>query len=162
VVGAPSVVNANLVLYTNGVTAAFRDNSFNFSSRKTCDTSTYVSPSCSYAIAYNAQGAIEFVYQNGSINPAGYRSLDYNLNTGGLPLSDFGVTIAGSKGNWINEVFLSPANVTQTLSGGWVHISLPLSMLDPQLTGITYVDLENALNKALPTIHVDDVQFVGA
>src|SRR6266516_7235794 len=158
---ATATSGSSLILYDNAVSSAFTDNSFSYSSRTPCDTTTYVSAPCSYAITYQAYGAIEFNYKNGSINPSSYKSLDYTINTSGQPINDFGIVLISSKGQWINEVTLSISNIIQTLPGGWVHISLPLSQLDSANTPIGTVDLENALNKSINLIHVDDVQFVG-
>ncbi|HYT44563.1 MAG TPA: hypothetical protein VEP90_19690, partial [Methylomirabilota bacterium] len=157
---ATATGGSSLTLYDNTVSSAFTDNSFSYSSRTPCDTTAYVSPPCSYAITYQAYGAIEFIYKNGSINPNSYKSLDYNVNTAGQPINDLGVAISDNKGQWINEVVLSSTNITQSLPGGWVHISLPLSQLDPTNIPIGTIDLENALNKSINLIHVDDVHFV--
>jgi hypothetical protein len=153
---------SSLTLYDNAVSSAFTDNSFGYSSRTPCDTTAYVSAPCSYAITYQAYGAIEFIYKNGSINPTTYKSLDYNVNTEGQPVNDLGVVISDNKGNWINEVILSSSNITQSLPGGWIHVSLPLSQLDPTNTPVGAIDLENALNKSINLIRVDDVHFVGS
>src|SRR5215467_11379936 len=66
------------------------------------------------------------------------------VKTSGQPITDFGIVLSDSSGNWINEVTLSTLNITQTLPGGWVLISLPVSQLDPANTPIGTVDLENA------------------
>jgi Glycosyl hydrolase catalytic core len=159
---ATATGGSSLTLYDNAVSSAFTDNSFSYSSRTPCDTTAYVSAPCSYAITYQAYGAIEFIYKNGSINPSSYKSLEYNVNTAGQPINDLGVIISDNKGQWINEVVLSSTNITQSLSGGWVHISIPLSQLDATSTPIGTIDLENALNKSINLIRVDDVQFVGS
>jgi hypothetical protein len=72
------------------------------------------------------------------------------------------VLISDDKGGWINEVVLSSSDVTQSLPGGWVHISIPLSRLDFTNTPIGTIDLENALDKSTKLIHIDDVHFVGS
>lgn len=157
-----AIGGSSLTLYDNAVSSAFTDNSFSYSSHTPCDTTAYVSAPCSYAITFQAYGAIEFIYKNGSINPGSYKSLDYNINTGGQPIDDLGVVISDNKDNWINEVVLSSSNITQSLPGGWVHISLPLSQLDPTNTPISTIDLENALNRSINLIRVDDVHFTGS
>ena len=54
---------------------------------------------------------------------------------------------------------LSSSNIIQSLPGGWVHISVPLSQLDATNIPIGTIDLENALNKSVNLIRVDDVHF---
>ena len=159
---ATATSGSSLTLYDNAVSSAFTDNSFGYSSRTPCDTKVYVTAPCSYAITYQAYGAIEFLDKHGSINPNSYKSLDYNINTGGQPINDFGVIISDDKGGWINEVVLSSSDITQSLPGGWVHISIPLSQLDSTNTPIGTIDLENALDKSTKLIHIDDVHFVGS
>lgn len=148
---------SNLIIYDNAVSSVFKDNSFSYSFRNICDTSSFVSSPCSYAVTYQAYGALEFIYKNGSLNPTQYKSLDYNLNTGGQPISNFSVTIATPSDSWINEIILSSSNVTANLGNGWVHVSLPLTQLDPNNKSIGYIDLGNALNKPISQAHIDDV-----
>ena len=155
-----STSGANLILYDNAVSSAFTDNSFNYYSRNPCDNTAYVSAPCSYAITYQAYGAIEFILKNGSINPNNYKSLDYAINTSGQPIADFGIVLSGSAGNWINEVALSTLDIHQALPGGWVYISLPLSQLDPAHIPIETIDLENVQHTSMNIIYVDDVRFV--
>src|SRR5205085_6842377 len=62
--------------------------------------------------------------------------------------------------NVIREVVLANNYVTGRLANGWVHVSVPLSQLNPNNLAISGVQLKNATNADLATVHLDDVQLV--
>ncbi|MBV9278652.1 MAG: hypothetical protein JOZ41_01080 [Chloroflexi bacterium] len=147
-----------LVLYDNAVAPSFRDGSFGYSSRNACDTALYYSPPCSYAIAYTAWGGVDFQVRSGSLSTAGYRSLQYKLNPNGQPLSDFGALFTAASGGVIKEVALSGGYATP-LSGGWVQVSLPISLLNPANVALGTIQLKNERGVSLATVHYDDVSL---
>ncbi len=160
VVSAVFAATPSVPVYTNGVESGFTDNSFGFTSRNSCDTTTYTSAPCSYSIAYQGWGAINFI-ANTPITSNQYTSIDWNVNTKGQSLEDFAILVVDPQGSWINEIQLSQNNVTNTLANGWVHISVPMSMLNPSGQTIGGIQLKNWLNTSLVTIYIDDVMLVG-
>ncbi len=148
-----------LVLYDNAVRNGFWDGSFSYSSRNPCDASAYTSAGCSYAIAYNAWGGINFG-QEGGFSTAGYRALEYTIKTSGQPITHFGVTLGAYPGGaTIRQLTLAPSHIVATLPGGWVRVSVPVNQLNPDNVAAYTVQLKNATSGSLPTIHVDDVRF---
>jgi hypothetical protein len=151
--------SGNLTMYQNSVAPGFNVNAFGYVSQNDCDPSTYISAPCSYAITYTGWGGLSFAPSSGSINPATYGSLDYDVNTNGQPIGDLSILLVDPSGAWINEVRLKNAFVKQSLSGGWVHVSVPLTTLDQRGTPIGAIQLKNYLNRRLKAIHYDDVQL---
>jgi len=152
---------APLVIYDNAVENGFYDGSYNYSARNACDTSTYTSRSCSYAIAYTAYGGVNF----GRTSPVAttpYAALEWNLNPNGQQLNTFLALFTDANGAIIREVPLAYGNVVRTLADGWVHLSVPVTQLNPSDVPISSVQLKNATGGTLAPIHVDDVQLVAA
>ena len=56
---------------------------------------------------------------------------------------------------------LSARSVMQNLGNGWVHIAVPVSQLNPRNLLLRNVQLKNATNRKLSTVHIDDVELVG-
>ena len=153
----PVTTAGKLVIYDNAVSAFFKDNTYSYDSKSACDTSKFVSPGCSYSATFQSYGAFEFRYKNGTINPSAYKSLDFNINLNGQPVTDFGVILSTPADNAINEYFLLRSDVKQTLPNGWVHISIPMEALDAQGTNIGVVDIENAKDAGVSKIYLDDL-----
>jgi hypothetical protein len=152
--------SSDLVLYGDAGATGFVDHSFGYSSHNPCDTSLFVSPPCSYAISYRSYGAINFYHPNGAISTASYQALQYDLNTNHQPITDFSALFLNSQRRVIQQIRLSAADVTAQLPGGWVQISIPLSVLNPANVAITGIQLKNRTRWHLAPIHVDDVQLV--
>ncbi len=153
--------SSDLVLYNGVVAAGFLDYSFRYSSRNPCDSSMFVSSPCSYAISYTAYGGINFYHPHGAMSTASYKALQYDLNTNHQSMSDFSALFLNSSGQVIEQIRLSSADVTAQLPGGWVQLSIPLSLLNPANVPITDIQLKNRTGRPLASIHVDDVQLVG-
>lgn len=152
----------DLVLYDNGVGSGFWDGSYTYSSRNPCDASTYTSAGCSYAIAYDAWGALNFG-KEGGFATAGYGALEFTINTAGQPLTNFGVVLgAYPLGLPIKQLTLAPSHVVATLPAGWVRVSVPVSQLNPDNLAVYTVQINNVTGGSLPTIYVDEARFVAA
>lgn len=151
-----------VVLYDNAFRNGFTGSAFAYSSRKACDGSTYVSASCSYAIAYKAWGGLSIMAGAGGFQTAPYARLEWTVRTNGLPLSDFSVLLTDNTANQavIREITLTPANVTATLANGWVRVTVPVAQLNPASVAISTVQLKNATGQTLPQINLDDIRFV--
>jgi hypothetical protein len=137
----------------------FSDGSFAYQARNACDTATYSSPTCSYAITLKAWGALAFNTAGFDTTP--YSRLEWNVNTHGQAITQFSVLLTDttSRQDVIVEVILKSAYVTP-LANGWIHVSVPLSALNPQGKAISSVQLKNATAGTLAAINIDDVQFV--
>jgi hypothetical protein len=147
-----------LVLYDNAVRNGFQDGPFAYQARKPCDTATYTSATCSYAITLQAWGALAF--NTARFDPTPYSRLEWNVNTHGQAITAFSVllTDATTAEEVIVEVTLKSAYVTP-LANGWVHIAVPLADIDPRGVAISSVQLKNATGGTLAAINVDDVRF---
>ncbi len=153
-------MSTHLTLYDNGFRNGFRDGSFSYRSRNQCDGATFTSAPCSYAIAYNGWGALGILPAGSEFSTAPYAWLEWNLNTSGRRIDDFSVLFTDTGGKVIAEVRLSPANVTAALPNGWVHVSVPLSHLNPSNLPVGSIQLKNALNAELPMVYIDDIRLV--
>jgi hypothetical protein len=153
--------SSTMAVFTNGaIGSGFSDGSFAYSSRNPCDTSMYTSAPCSYAIAYNAWGGVNFSVNSGGMATSGYSTLQYKLNPSGQPITDFGALLTDSSGAVINEAALANNNVT-ALSGGWYQVTLPLSQLNPSNVMISTIQLKNEMDASMATVHYDDVYLMG-
>lgn len=163
---SPVATESGLTLYENGVLSPlFVDNSFRYSSATPCDRTTFVSPPCSYAITYQAYGAIELRSQHGNMDPGQYTGLQYDIETGGQPIKDFGVILSTSNDQWISEYVIASANITATFSSQgklWYQVTFPMSQLDSSKQAFGVIDLENSLNNNLQAIHIDDIRLLEA
>jgi hypothetical protein len=140
--------------------SGFTDGAFAYSSKNSCDTTMYYDPNCSYGITYQAWGGTDWYAPSGGLNTSGYTALTYNLYPNGQPLTDFGALFTNTSGNLIKEIPLSSSMVTQ-LSGGWYHVSVPVSQLNPSNVAVGEIQLKNEMNASLATVHYDDVMLTG-
>jgi hypothetical protein len=157
----PTPPSGDFILYDNAVSPLFNDYSFAFSARNPCDTSTFVSPPCSYEITYTGYGGINFsVPANpGSISTALYQTLEWNLNPNKQPIQDFSAVMTFTDGSY-TQIPLSKALVSAAHARGWRHISVPVSQLNPYDKPVTSIQLKNSTSGPLAPIHVDDVYLV--
>jgi hypothetical protein len=157
----PSSGGTNLLLYNNAVSPLFNDYSSAYSARNPCDTSTFVSPPCSYEITYKGYGGINFSVpvNPGNISTALYRTLEWNLNPNKQPIHDFSAVMTFTDGSY-TQITLSKALVSTAYAGGWRHISVPVSQLNPYNKLVTSIQLKNRTSGPLAPIHVDDVYLM--
>lgn len=159
--GPSTATTSTLVLYDNGVSPAFHDGSYGLASSNPCDTSTFVSAPCSYAVAYGNWGGVNFQVPSGTISASPDTTLQFQVNLQGQPLSHFAALFVSPSGSGIHAVILSDQLLVGR-SGDWLHVSVPVASLDPDRKPIAAVQLKNQLDSTLPTVYFDDVQLVGA
>jgi hypothetical protein len=150
-----------MVLYDNQVESLWTDGSFSYSSRTPCDTTIYHSAPCSYAIAFQGWGAINFQYPSHDFSTGAYQSLDFYLQPNGQPLSDFGILLLDAAGRTITNYILSATDNLGVTANGFDHISVAMSVLNPANQPVHVIQIKNELNQNLATMHLDDVTLSG-
>jgi hypothetical protein len=148
-----------LTIYDDSVGTGFKDNTFSYSWRSVCDKSTFTSGSCSYGATFQNYGAFEFRYGS-SLLSGSYKSLDFDFRANGQAIGNFGVVLSTSTGGYINEYILSQRDVVATLSNGWVHVSIPLTKLDPSSKAFSLIDIENARNSSIAQVNLDNARLL--
>lgn len=162
-----TATSAPLVLYDGKVENA-TDNSYSFSARNRCDATTFSAPPCSYSITYRGWRALDFWFQSAALDASPYKTLQFDVNTNGQPLSDFFVAASNVSGGGTGSVRLSDAVVssvaggcTARSTGAWVHISIPMSSLDPSNEALKTIQLKNYLNQPLSPVWYDAIKLAG-
>ncbi len=152
----------NLIIFDTKVQNGFYESSFGFSSKNSCDPSTFIIASCSYAIAYNRDGAVEFRSARGGIDISSYKNLSFYINTGSLPITDFSAVITTKRNNLDerHEIQLSSSYLAGVYPGGWLKVIIPLAQLDPNDKNAQFVEIRNFSNQPLSTIHLQNLEFI--
>jgi hypothetical protein len=149
-----------LLVYDNAPGAGFWDGSYGYAARTPCDAATHATPGCSYAIALNPWGALNFG-KEGGFTTRGQTHLEFALRLNGQPITSLAVLLkAYPGGTTLGQVRLTQAHVTATLANGWVRVAVPVAQLNPGNATAYTVQIQNQTSVRLGTIHVDTLRFV--
>ncbi len=149
---------AALVLYDNAFRNGFSDGSFSTVSKNACDTTTYTSASCSYAVATGPYGALSF--RHAGVDTGPYARFEFTMRPNGQPLSNYAVAFYSTRGAWLGEVVLGQSRVVATLPNGWVRVAVPLSELNPGAALVGEIDISSTRSTQLAKVNFDDVRLV--
>lgn len=154
---SPILSTGAMILYDNNVSSNFYDYSYAYSQANSCDTSIFVSAPCSYGITFKGYGGFNVNYKAGSFSTAPYTYLTFNLYLNNQQLNTISAFMFTTNGNIQNTIKLSNKYVTGTPGPGWVHISIPVSQLNPSNVAIHGLQIRNNSSTAMSMIHLDDV-----
>ncbi len=148
-------------LFTNGAAAnGFSIYAYGYSSENPCDSSTFTSAPCSYAITYNGYGYVKFTPSGGSMSTSPYSTFTLDLFLNGQPASNFAVLSLTTTNSWIKQINLGASGVgTTDLGNGWTQFTIPVSQLNPSDVTLGAIQIKNALSASVNQINIDDIAF---
>ncbi len=85
---------AALVLYDNAFRNGFSDGSFSTIATNPCDTTTYTSPTCSYALTPGPYGALSFRHAGANTGP--YARFEFTVRLNGQPITNYVAAFYGT------------------------------------------------------------------
>lgn len=150
----PTVPGTQLTIYTNSVLTPFTNTWYGVSAHNACDTSIYISATCSYSVNYNGWGGIDF--NTATLNTSTYQNVVFNVYLNNQPITDLSVVMLNNNTSG-PTIALKTNNIIATPVTGWYTIAVPVSQLNPNNIAVTTIRLRNTQSAALLKINYDDI-----
>ncbi len=147
------------VIYDNAVSPAMYDYSYSMAASAPCDASLFVTAPCSYGIMFKPYGGFNAQLKSGTMSTTNYGKLVLDMYLAHQPVSDFVVFLTDKNGNAIVQVPLASVYKTKLPEKGWIQLSIPVPQLNPAEVPVKGMQIQNATDHTLSTIHIDDIRL---